>query len=693
MDIDLTKLLPKSIRNPFWSDIADVMSQEYTYIRENIDTFKLVYDLDYQISIAEGTGDYSGLLMLATMLGFTIDTSLEPTPEEIGRLIDAIPYLVKNKTKLIIYNLFFKEANQEGAVFICYWNGSKLIRAVSDYVTDLDAKRIAHTLGIYNLSPNLDYKLFLLGDNYLDATTPLVLDDANVWYLDQDFQKVTTKHLAFEFNIGTYRGLTSNLIVENSREFIMTKKYMDYLRNSMDYNRKLIEFPHIGIQFSLIADESGYCDSLDPGSIYTFPTLKTNCAVNYHYAEGFNIFNGMYIVLGTGTHIIPTVASGTPLHIESLQNEVARVAINIEEINDFADMKWLSIGTLVNANKVTEIISGQTDGVKTEFTGTLSYPEIYHNTLRFKFINNLKEKIVTDQYQSAIGFYEEVALQIEQQSDLYAMDSISSVTYTLSKSNVQSNSTILAFYYNDELIQVQESNGIFENQYITSGSIDVTTGSISIIFSITTDALKEVRFNYSYEITNSVILTKSAYAEVDYLTGEYILYTKYPIDTTEVISTTSLTNISYTIANINNGQLIPDGIKLSYYTTDGTQWIVEGSIDTQNPNNDGYRLFIGTNIDSGQIDLTTGLVTVTFNNPTSFVNNIEISYTYNTLVPPDISSNIVIEYFTKQNLEITECGIMDSTGNLIAYATFPPILLGDINYHSAFQWLIYKDLF
>jgi len=65
--------------------------------------------------------------------------------------------------------------------------------------------------------------------------------------------------------------------------------------------------------------------------------------------------------------------------------------------------------------------------------------------------------------------------------------------------------------------------------------------------------------------------------------------------------------------------------------------------------------------------------------------------TFNTY--PSGMTDMSILYYTKQTMEITECGVFDINDNLLAYSTFPPIEFKSNAFHVNFAFLLSKTTF
>lgn len=99
---------------------------------------------------------------------------------------------------------------------------------------------------------------------------------------------------------------------------------------------------------------------------------------------------------------------------------------------------------------------------------------------------------------------------------------------------------------------------------------------------------------------------------------------------------------------------------------------------------DGSGNIIGNHISSATINYTTAEIDITFDTQTDVSTNVTANYKYNSIA--DESS--LGDSFT--NTQITEAGLFNSTGDMVAYATFPPVEYNDNKFHIAFQFVIYE---
>jgi len=95
---------------------------------------------------------------------------------------------------------------------------------------------------------------------------------------------------------------------------------------------------------------------------------------------------------------------------------------------------------------------------------------------------------------------------------------------------------------------------------------------------------------------------------------------------------------------------------------------------------------------TGTINYTTGAFDLTF--ALAPTGNIDLSYSYQKNSIPDSGTQILASYFYDNNeVYIQEAGVTDSSGNLLAYATFPRIGFKDFTNHLSMGFLIKKSNF
>lgn len=181
---------------------------------------------------------------------------------------------------------------------------------------------------------------------------------------------------------------------------------------------------------------------------------------------------------------------------------------------------------------------------------------------------------------------------------------------------------------------------------------------------------------------------------IDYETGEYEFSTSKREDVgLEVLSQVSTDGID---VNLNFPLILPNSLTL-YFTIGETGYAKKDS-------GSGEFINTSTGLITGGIDYQSGTLEATFEDDTRPRKNnakeqgnedggITVEYSYTQEYEVNTGTDITIDYETDDSLPLTEAGIEDADGNLLAYATFPPISMDSIRYHAGFQFLIRKENF
>jgi hypothetical protein len=264
--IDISKLLPSNLKNDFWTQFCDAISDELNlFATEEIDPKKYYYYVRTQDDITE-------LIQICNTFGFMPDRSIDESLDFLKRETRFILYKIKDKSTLKGYNHIFSSIQYPGLVYNLYYNSvnSKLTRIVdlNTVISNLNSQ--TYSLPFTGYDP-LYYFLPVENQKYFDIDDGM-FDADNIDYFDTSFKKFPIHHLAVEYT-------PISLLTENSTDYYMTNKYLDYLRNGVEYNRKVTEVPHIGFQLNMICDESGFYNNLSLDNYYSVPNLKMQCGL------------------------------------------------------------------------------------------------------------------------------------------------------------------------------------------------------------------------------------------------------------------------------------------------------------------------------------------------------------------------------------------------------------------------------
>lgn len=221
----------------------------------------------------------------------------------------------------------------------------------------------------------------------------------------------------------------------------------------------------------------------------------------------------------------------------------------------------------------------------------------------------------------------------------------------------------------EEIIDQGDGSDSFSG---TLGHFPVVPGSLTIEY-LSTPTIYTVQDNSLGSIEGD-----RAVGTINYATGEWTLSTQKDLPITgELIASGSQSSIaSHFLANQN---IVAGTFKL-YYQISSTDYI---------GTDDGAGNITGTGITSGTINYVTGEINISFSPSTDGGEDITCDYEYTAFSTPDNLSDIVaISYQVTEDLQITEAGIFNANGNLMAYATFLPVQLNNPNFHLSMQFFI-----
>jgi len=559
--IELKKIIPGILRvTDVWPEFMEAVTEELELFQQEVENKKNYMNLDEYEDIDE-------ILQFARSLGFSpnllIDNSIEFARKEAKDIV----FKIKNKATYYYYDYIFRTIGRLGFTYILFKDQTKLVRAINQ--NSLINKLSTHNVSepFVDVTPIYHFSRYVEESVSLDADPLYYLDSPAVWYLDQSIVIKSTKHTAIEYVI-------DQLITEDSTEYLLTPRYFQFLRQSVNYGRKVTEFPHIGAQLTLITSTTGYYNYGHPSDAYGILDLKASSSVTDNFVlNDTSIF--YKIKAGIGTQTQSSATEPSPTYVTSLGQEIYEQLLS-QENQIFRAGGYTIISFYIPSSTINNEIIATGDGSTDVFTGSLGYSNIVPSTLVFEYTSSPDDIVATtNEFGEIIG--------------------------------------------------------------------DDTSGTIN------------------------------------YETGEYTLntYREY-LRTNETIATDSISSISgYTTGF---GNITPNTFRLFYYF---------GST-LYEANDDGSGNITGTNIDSGTIDYSTGALNVTFTSSTDASQDVYCRYNYRTFSVPDNGANIVVKYRTNENIEITEVGIENLSGDLVAYGTFPPVKFSGPNDHLSIQFAI-KD--
>jgi len=516
-NIDIKKLLPRVMRIDFWEDLMDAFSDELTLLKSEIaEKMNLFY--------VRNITDENQLLEIATTFGYLPDRSLDDSLSYFKQEINSISFRIKKKTSYQSYDYIFSSIPILGHVYNLFWDGSNLIKAIDGTTTESYLDIQDYTLPFTNVIPEYYYSSLLNEPPTLDSGQSL---DEN-WTLDVNIQKISTHHIAIEV-------IPIVLTTYNSIEYLWTLEYLNFLLKASNYTRKATEVPHIGVQLSLITDQSRYYDNLSL-STYTVPALKANFAITQNFTIDSKFFMFYKICAGTGQQTMFSRLSPPPGTISSLANEIYCKTLSDGESSDLTN--WWLVNSYIPLGEILNYNFSTGDGSTSSLTGVFSYINIIPLTMTLDYtsssvdysitddgVGNLSSSTFTGTIDYATGsyifnFYKDYDISDE----IVSSGSVNILNTNTTNQNLLVETFIITYFISStQYSATTDIFGTITGIGITSGSI-TSTGLISIIFTTVIDAT-DVTVDYTYR----------QYSIPDSLTPIYISYrTEEQISITEI---------------------------------------------------------------------------------------------------------------------------------------------------------------
>lgn len=210
---------------------------------------------------------------------------------------------------------------------------------------------------------------------------------------------------------------------------------------------------------------------------------------------------------------------------------------------------------------------------------------------------------------------------------------------------------------NDELVYT--SDGTTESFTNTTKFSPLTQGGFKAFY--TGGAVTSV--TVMDDGNGNLISDQYASGSIDYTTGEFTLnfYKDTSIDN-EVFTTSAITSLS----TILEAEVLTESLEITFVLNGTTYTVVD----------DGSGGVIGTNIDTGTINYVSGELDIVFNEETDEDSPVRISYTYRLEAIPTTDNQVLLEYQTEDDLELTECGFENESKELVQYTSFPKCKFG-----------------
>jgi len=289
MSLNTIKRVPKMLQaSPFWSDFVDIVDEELSNLKLEIDAHKNQFNPRNLTTIAE-------LRTLNEYFGFIVDVSLleigvDDVVSYLRRETENITFKVRKKSSKDYHEYMFNKVSQKGYVYVLFYDSQDegaLYRAINYYdsqnnVLSLLEEHDFSVAPFTKVYPLMSFEGFL---TLYGLDRNQILDDTTTWELDYSLfgnSVSPTKHIAAEF--------MTDRVVDTS--YLTNDTYLEYALNNLNFGRKATEVPHAGIGVT------AYCT--DDESEFTIPTISVATQVTTNWTADSrtnldNLYN--YIVL------------------------------------------------------------------------------------------------------------------------------------------------------------------------------------------------------------------------------------------------------------------------------------------------------------------------------------------------------------------------------------------------------------
>jgi hypothetical protein len=617
------KRIPPTIRGTVYEAMLQAVSEELAIWRAGIGELD---DSFYDVDLAS----LNRLTALANEFGVPFITTVKNDLNWLREEVRSIPFKIFYKGTATLYTSFITAIDRFGEMF------------VYTYREDLGgiAKSMKPPFSEAETTPqNKPFRHRSLGDFSGTIKTWISLDNEyrldageSLWRLDTSSSEISTNHIGVVYWIDRIiqREKTegSSVVLEY---LLMTKEYLDYLNDSMEFGRRTKEVPHIGSQLSVQTDLTGLFNSFDPSMNYSVPDLKLKIVARpdflIHAPTAYEID---YAEFGIGSHDLASVQNPSIPFPTDLAYRVSRIPILFRDhygSNDYIGAEGEYLGQTIQEIK---LLSGSQwfDGINKDFNFTLPVVPAQRGNVVFEFI--LPESAGSLVY----------SVRDDKRGGLISTYGKGELDYKTGKG------TLTTDFEYDTSENITEQPGEekdrrhFVQELVQESQIFLTPGSIKISFMI----------------------------------GEGMNQRIYLVQDEEE-----------PFYNDNRGVSPSDNFPYNLS--------IPGAVDYNMRSEEGR--FIHPKIRNGKINYRTRIVDIEFTDPLvdPTIKPFRCNYAYHVdYVLPEGTELWVSYYFTQQTVSITEVGFRSKDGTLIIYATFPPIEFSSNTYHCNFLALVKKNV-
>lgn len=234
--------------------------------------------------------------------------------------------------------------------------------------------------------------------------------------------------------------------------------------------------------------------------------------------------------------------------------------------------------------------------------------------------------------------------------------------------------TYPAFQVNN--FTIGTGNGILNTFNKTLDHAPIKPGNIEVVYMSAGNS-----YTLRDDTFGNLVSTNGGVGTIDYETGLITVATDTYNQYKDVIGTGDNIVTAFSWHTPGNITIFENSIIITY-TINGTTYVAEDN---------GVGVITG-HLCTGTTTYSNGSVSLTFT--TAPVGVINITYSHRTITTPDDATQLIAKYYyANQDVYITEAGVTDENGNLLAYATFPRIKFKDFTNHLSMGFVIKKSNF
>jgi hypothetical protein len=742
LDLKLENKLPVSLKNEFWIQLMKTVEEEINLIRDETERKKFIYSIRESQLV-----DLEDFASVAFGMPFRIFENLKNslkeyygfTDEEIASLLrkelSKVAFNIVNKSSFLQYKSFFNVSTYAFPYEISiYFTVSGLLdpvtgepiiaRDIQDFstVTEADAyiddenTFINDNFGIFGFYEEGTILIQESVGNFKGIKIPLnppSLDHPDAYLLDDPTAEVNaldfreedvpqgTRHIAFEIVI-------RDSIVKKDSVVLFPFSIMQYIKENIIFYRKATEVPHIGAQFSVFSNASGYWN-YSPEQIISDNLVKNPDFLEdalWIKEEGWKIQNGF---LERSYYPSVETKAEYPLN-EIYLGAILRITLDIESMTGPCH---ILDGDLVVKDSF-QILGEYTitlDWTSAEKNFYLSsIDEIKIKNISVLLVENYTKADTRLKIASNLTYIEEGLSSITALEFGYgslALPKFNDVTYDFpeelenSLARIEPISGIEEYSGTEQLGAIAEYTG----QFINNIDLDVLFDGIeqdfegvlpsyvtsikpkTVVFALKNLTLEEPFIDFLQDNGVGDLIGQNNFMKgsINYTTGAYSLTSKFNAMVEENFIDMSTASSTYS-NSLNKIMIENSGVFFFKYQaeeeTEPTEYFIG---ETDGILHSNFSLF-----NSSLSSLTEGSEQTSFE--FKFNANVlltDLRYVYQYSVDLTYNSDYALEVFrlyTNKSYSITEVGVFGTTEansdeKLLAYMTFAPIELYTNNFH------------